>query len=65
MTELAEGIKLTCPTGYKIDVDNNTKELRREDKATGEYICKDDNSDKKLAIFVKFRSKFCIKNCVM
>ncbi|KAL3992229.1 crystallin, alpha A [Sarotherodon galilaeus] len=61
VTELAEGIKLACPTGYKIDVVNNTKELSREDKATGEYICKDDTNDKKLAIFVKFR--MC-DNCV-
>lgn len=66
VTELAEGIKVTCPAEYKF-ADNNTATevtLKTKDESTGEYICTK-NTEESIKIFVMFRSKFCINTCVV
>ncbi|XP_039478379.1 T-cell surface glycoprotein CD3 delta chain-like isoform X1 [Oreochromis aureus] len=64
VTELAEGIKVTCPDGHTFKKHNDTVELKRQtkDEYTGEYTCtKTDDTSKYVTIFVKFRS---CDNCV-
>lgn len=70
VNELADGIKLVCPTGYHIEGEGEgtkEKELAYKDENTGEYKClitdTTDENKKPLGIFVKFRCKFCRKNC--
>lgn len=70
VTELAEGIKVTCPAEHKFAHNNTATEitLKTKDESTGEYICtkkNNDNSEESIKIFVMFRSKFCINNCVV
>lgn len=66
VTELAEGIKVTCPAEYKFAHNNTATEekLKTKDESTGEYICTK-NTGESIKIFVMFRSKFCINNCVV
>lgn len=70
VTELADGIKVTCPAEYKFAHNNTATEvtLKTKDESTGEYSCtkkNNDNSEESIKIFVMFRSKFCINNCVV
>lgn len=69
VTELAEGIKVTCPAEYKFAHNNTATEekLKTKDEPTREYICTkiNVNPEESIKIFVMFRSKFCINNCVV
>lgn len=66
VTELADGIKVTCPAEYKFAHNNTATEvtLKTKDESTGEYSCtkkNNDNSEESIKIFVMFRS---CDNCV-
>uniref|UniRef100_A0A3Q0RTF2 CD3 gamma/delta subunit Ig-like domain-containing protein n=1 Tax=Amphilophus citrinellus TaxID=61819 RepID=A0A3Q0RTF2_AMPCI len=69
VSELAEGVKLTCPDGYWFEKEETGfLELSYRDDNTKEYKCTKNKTDaegpESVKIFVKFRSKFCRKNCV-